>query len=160
MNKYLRYLLLIGIIAVSMAPAYVFSLDNLSSSLQPTGFRGVNWGASKLDHPYLFTVYDSIDGVDTMHRELENLTFGSVKLAGIIYHFYNDQFYQVSMTIRSDNDHKLLLGVLVEAYGTPGKESGIFKWKNDTVSISLFPEGASITYLPILNKIDQKQNNG
>ena len=109
MAKYLKHFLLIGIIAINMAPAYVFSLDNLSSSLQPTGFRGINWGASKLDHPYLFTVYDSIDGVDTMHRELENLTFGSAKLAGIIYHFYNDQFYQVSMSIRSNNDHQLLL---------------------------------------------------
>ena len=160
MKKYLKYILLAGIIALSICPVYVFAFDNLSSSRQPIGFRGVDWGVSKHDHPYLFSMYDKVEGVETFHRELENLTIDGARLTEIIYHFYNDKFYQVSIKIKSDADFQPLLDVLTESYGAPEKDSGIYVWENNTVAIRLFPGGASISYLPILNKIGHKHNNG
>lgn len=160
MKKYIKYSLLAGIIAISLFPADCFSFENLSSSKQPDGFRGVFWGASKLDHPYLFYVYDTVNGVETMHRELESLSLGKAKLREITYHFYNDKFFQVLISLRSNKDHQPLLDALTEAHGTPELESGIYIWENNTVSIRLFPEGASISYLPILNSIYRKNSNG
>ena len=156
MRKYLKYLFLTGAIAVSIAPAHAFSFDNLSSSRQPDGFRDVYWGSCKSDHPYLFSMYDNVDGVEIFHRELENLTLSSARLTEIIYHFYNDKFYQVSIKLKSDNDYQPLLSTLTEAYGKPEKDFGIYIWENDTVVIRLFPEGATISYLPILERISQE----
>jgi len=57
-------------------------------------------------------------------------------------------------------DHKYLLNELTNTFGKPEEESGVFIWENDTVSIRLFNRGASISYLPIIKKMDQKYNNG
>ena len=156
MKKYLKYLLFIGIITVTMTPARVFPFDNLSSSRQPTGFRDVYWRASTYDHPYMFTMYDNVDGIGKYNRELDILTLGKARLSEITYHFYQDKFYQVSIALKSDIDHQPLLDALVEAFGTPEELSGIYIWENDTVAIRLFPEGASISYLPILDEIARK----
>ena len=159
MEKYLKYLLLTGIMAVTASPAYVFSYDNLSSSKQPVGFRGVYWESSKSSHTYLFSVFDNVEGIETFNRELEILTLGSAGLSEIRYHFYHDQFYQVSIMLNSANDFQPLLDELIGAYGMPEKESGIHIWENKTVSIRLSPEGASISYLPILDRLKRKYNS-
>ena len=159
MKKYVGYIFLMWIAAMCMTPFNAFSYDNLSPLGQPGGFRGVNWGSSKSSHQYLFSVHDELDGVETFHRELENLTFGRARLSEITYHFYHDKFYQVSIRLESETDHQPLLDILTESYGKPGKESGLYIWENDTVSIRLFSEGASIAYLPILNKIIDNQIN-
>ncbi len=160
MKKNIKHFLLLCIITVIMAPSYVLSFDNLSSSRQPTGFRGINWGESKYDHPYLFSMYDNVNGIETFNRELENLTLGKAKLSEITYHFYHDKFYQVSITLKSDKDHQPLLDALTESYGTAEIESGIYVWENETVSIRLFPGGASISYLPIFNELHRRRQRG
>lgn len=155
MEKSLKYLLLIGIIAFSLVPSYVLSFDNLSSLQQPTGFREVYWGSSKYNHPYLFSVSDNVDGAETFSKECEKFTLGSAEVHEITYHFYHDKFYQVSLMLDSGSDHQPLLNELIEAYGTPEKESGMYLWDNDIISIRLSPSGAALSYLPILNEISQ-----
>ena len=159
MKKLLKYFWLIGVISLFMTPANVLSLDNLSSLQQPSGFRGIDWGSSKDNHSYLFAMFDNVDGFEVYNRECEKQTLGAAKLSEVTYHFYHDKFYQVSITLNSDSDHQPLLDALIEAYGAPEKEPDLYIWGNDTVVIRLSPEGVSISYLPILNEINQKHNN-
>lgn len=158
MKKFLKYLLAIWVAAFIMTPPCALSLDSLSSLRQPNGFRGIYWGASKLHHPYLFSISDNVDGIETFSKECENFTLGSAELYEVKYHFHNDQFYQVSLLLNSGSDQQPLLDMLSESYGTPEKESGVYVWGNDNIVIHLFPSGASLSYLPILNEISQKQN--
>lgn len=159
MKKTIKYILLSLVIAFSIAPGYTLSFDNLSSSRQPTGFRDVYWGAGTSDHLYLFQKSDNVDGIEAFGRECENLTLGSARFSEITYHFYNDRFFQVSMVLNNDRDHKSLLDTLIEIYGKPEKESGMHIWGNDTVEIVLFSNGAFIRYLPIIDKINHKNSN-
>jgi hypothetical protein len=159
MKKCLKYFLLIWIIAFSAPPAYVLSYENLSSLRQPIGFSGIYWGSEPYNYTYLFLKSDNVDGIEAFGRECEKLTLGPAKLSEITYHFYQNKFFQVSIILNSDSDHQSLLDALIETYGTPEKESGMYIWGNDTVVIRLFPRGASITYLPILDKINEKYNN-
>ena len=159
MKKYLKIILLIWIIVFSMTPFEAFSYDNLSSSRQPDGFRGVYWGVSKNNHQYLFTMYDKVNGIETFNRECEDLTFGSAKLSEITYHFYQDKFYEAVIMLKSRADFQPLFNILIEAFGMPEEESGIYIWENDTVRIRLYPEGASISYLPIFNQIESEYSN-
>lgn len=156
MKKILKYISVILIIAFCMAPIFAFSYDNLSSSRQPAGFRGIYWGESKSEHSYLFSMYNNVDGFETFNRECEKQILGTAKLNEVAYHFYHDKFYRVSIILNSSSDHQHLLDALTSAYGAPEKESDVYVWANDTVVVRLFSEGASISYLPVLNKINQK----
>ena len=151
MNKYIKNLSFIGIVIICMVPAHVFAYNNLSSLKQPKGFRDVYWESSKGDHPYLFTTSGNVNGIEVYNRECDLLTLGDAKFSEIAYYYYNDKFYQVLITLRSADDYRPLFDVLVETYGKPEKDSDIFIWENETVSIRLFPGGASISYLPVLN---------
>ena len=159
MKKYLKYFLIILVIGFVTFPAHVLSHDDLSSFQQATEFRGIRWGSDTINYPYLFLKSDNVDGVELFGRECEKLTLGSVDLGEITYHFYNDQFYQVSIALKSDIGHQPLLDSLTETYGTPGNKNGMYVWGNDVFLIHLFPEGASISYLPVLNKITRSQDN-
>ena len=142
-----------------MIPGYAFSSDNLSPSQQPTGFRGIYWDSDRKNHLYLFSMFDKVEGVETFNRECDLLTFGAARLGEIRYQFYNDRFYQVSLILDNDLDYKALLDELTNAFGTPEKDSDVYMWGNDTVTIQLFPGGASISYLPILNEMSKKKDN-
>ena len=153
MNKFLKYFILILVIGYIILPSHVLSNNNLSSFQQPVEFRGIRWGADTINYPYLFLKSDNVGGIELFGRECENLKLGSADLSEITYHFYNDKFYQVSIGVRNDSDHQHLLDELTEAFGTPYKETGFYIWENGSFLISLYPEGARISYLPILNKI-------
>ncbi|NLD38776.1 MAG: hypothetical protein GX654_18090 [Desulfatiglans sp.] len=156
MKNIIKYLLVAWAFALCMTPVYAFSYDNLSPSKQPTGFRGIFWESGKNHHLDLFSVFDNVDGVETFNRECDLLTLGSARLSEIRYHFYQNKFYQVSLILDNEVDHKALLGELTNEFGTPEEKSGTYVWENDTVSICLYPDGAIISYLPILNEINDK----
>lgn len=152
MKNYIKYLMVAWALVFCMIPTYAFSYDNLSPSKQPNGFRGIYWESGKNLHLDLFSVFDNVDGVETFNRECDLLTLGSARLSEIRYHFYQNKFYQVSLILDNGLDNKILLTELTDEFGTPEEKSGTYIWENDTVSISLYPGGAIISYLPILNK--------
>ncbi len=156
MSNYIKSPLLAGLVAVCMIPVYAFSYNNLSHSKQPYGFRGIFWESGKNHHLELFSVFDNVEGFETFNRECDLLSLGSSRLSEIRYHFYQNNFYQVSLILDNEFDHKALLSELTNAFGTPEEKSGTYIWENDTVSIQLFPEVAIISYLPILNGINDK----
>lgn len=153
MKNYVKYLLVAWVLAFCMIPFYAFSYDNLSPLKQPAGFRGIYWESGKNNHLDLFSVFDNVEGVEIFNRECELLVIGPAMLGEIRYHFYNNRFYQVSLILDNGVDNKTLLTELTNAFGTPEEKTGIYIWENNTVSINLYPGGAIISYLPILNEV-------
>jgi hypothetical protein len=153
MKNFFKYLLVAWALALCMIPVYAFSYDNLIPSKQPNGFRGIYWGSGKNNHLDLFSVFDNVEGVETFNRECDLLTLGSARLSEIRYHFYQNRFYQVSLILDNELDHKALLTELTNAFGKPNEDSGVYMWENEMVSIRLFPGWAAISYIPVLNMI-------
>jgi hypothetical protein len=83
-----------------------------------TGFRGQNFGTSFSEFQGLTLEKDEGD-LKLYTKKDENVQLGPVKLQAIIYHFFQDKFFAVSLHTQDRDDTLRLLRVAQAAFG-PG----------------------------------------
>jgi hypothetical protein len=82
------------------------------------GFRGQKFGTPFSDFQGLTLEQDKGD-IKLYSKKDENLTLGLVKLQAIVYHFFQDKFYAVSLHTADRENTLSLLRVATTAFG-PG----------------------------------------
>ena len=92
------------------APAQTSKLDTT------TGFRGQKFGTSFSEFPGLTVEKDEGD-LKLYTKKDENLQLGLVKLETVIYHFFQDKFFAVSLHTQDRENTLGLLRIAVAAFG-------------------------------------------
>ena len=98
----------------SAAPEQTTKLDTT------TGFRGQKFGTSFSEFQGLTLEKDEGD-LKLYSKKDENLQLGPVRLETIVYHFFQDKFFAVSLHTKDRDDTLRLLRVAQVAFG-PGNE--------------------------------------
>jgi hypothetical protein len=94
----------------SATPAQTTKLDTT------TGFRGQNFGTAFSDFQGLTLEKDEGD-LKLYTKKDENLQLGPVKLETVIYHFFQDKFFAVSLHTKERDNTLRLLRVAQAAFG-------------------------------------------
>ncbi len=126
--------ILICILLVILLPVSTLAFQN-----EPTGFRGITWGAdiSKLaDMKFL-----KDDGDMTFYqRKGEKLKLGDASLTDITYVAYKGRLERVLIRYEGFSNHQSNKRKLFELYGNPYKENGFlgrYSWFGTDVHIDL-----------------------
>lgn len=87
------------------------------------GFRGLKFGAPKSDFQGL-TLEEDHGDIKLDARKDDNLALGPAKLEAIIYYFFQDKFYAVSLHTADRENTLLLLRIAQTAFGFPDRRPG------------------------------------
>lgn len=137
----------------------------------PGSFRGVAWGADLADAPGLEYVYSHKD-VKNYRRPEEKLSLGAVELGEILYSFYKDRFFYVTMTVKPDpasgsDNFMMLKDAYVAKYGKPrakmtgDAENYVWAWPAMHIALIRYRDGGGVevcyVYDPVLEEIEKQK---
>jgi len=108
-----RLFSILVIVSIMMMPLLSFAFQN-----EPDGFRGIKWGTNidKLSRIELINIGDYGDGRKVYKRRNDKMAIGEVKLNGIFYCFWKNQFSSVGILCVPEDSVKLLKN-LEHTYG-------------------------------------------
>lgn len=155
---------LIGILGFIGAIFLACTLFGCSSAAhEPTGFRGIKWGAKLSSVPGLHQVAGN-GKLDLYEKKGEVLTMGGLKLNRVVYAFYKDQFYMGMAYFPTDNFMKME-SVLTGRLGKPSRvdnNPNNLIWDDNNVSVLLSAEASGqgrlvYMYKPIQLEVELKK---
>ncbi len=106
----------------------------------PIGFRGARFGERLSAIPGMIPVFQNGD-VRYCRRENENLDLGGIRLKDVLYFFYKDRFYYVSMLVSRYDDFEPLRAAYLKKYGKPREnltalnENYVWTWEDAQISL-------------------------
>jgi len=117
---------------------------------EPTGFRGIPWGASieKVRDQMIFIAEDD-SGTKHYFRKDESMEFGTAKATSVSYLFWHNKLWNVVIFFKNLSDYLVFEDILTHKYGLGTKPYGSdmqhWEWEGDTAKIIL-------SYIPDKNK--------
>jgi hypothetical protein len=129
---------LLAAAAVLLAPAGAAAFQN-----EPDGFRGLSWG-DRIGDMQGMSLHKKgkVGGVplEVYSRDEDPMRYGEARLTKLLYGFYNDRLYMVSMVTRTPSDYRALKKEAFGRFGEP--TAGLdnldkYKWKGDRVTVIL-----------------------
>jgi hypothetical protein len=147
-----------------------FSLSALAAELK-NGLHGLNWTDSSAQHGHLVKVREAehvayyVNG-DTIYQ------VGNQPVPGVVYGFYQDQFFAVYIKLRSPEQFAQMKRHFSSKYGAPKVTSNpdiqqsVYRWNVDDVKIKLKVKESledlklAIYYAPLALKANQEPLEG
>jgi hypothetical protein len=122
-SRLIRVLCAAAILLATLAHSGAAESSKQSATAQQTskldslsGFRGQKFGAPFSEFQGLMLEKDK-GAIKLYSKKDDNLMLGSVKLEAIVYHFFQDKFYAVSLHTAEREDTLGLLRVAIAAFG-------------------------------------------
>ena len=162
MNRVRFCFLLLGAVALLAAASGARAFQN-----EPGGFRGLEWG-ERIGQMQGMALHKKgkVGGValEVYSRENDEMRYGEAELTKLLYGFYKDQLYMVSLVTSTPSDYRALKEEAFRRFGEPtvGLDNiDKYKWKGDDVVVllqyELFEERCVFVYYyrPIMNQIQE-----
>ena len=139
--------ILMAVVFLAIASgAFGAGFKSFPAGAEPTGFRGIGWGAPIVRLKGMRPEKDSSENVDVKSyvRQNENLRYDGAKLTKIAYGFYKGRFFQVVLTTSGKKDYEKLKAALFRKYGRTDVRqmgfSGAYIWQGPetTMMLSMF----------------------
>jgi len=104
---------------ISISPKNTASQLNNSTCFRKDGFRDLRWGVKKTIVSGLQkrTVETGLDDVIEYDRPSDPLKIGNAELVSIIYAFWKDELYTVTILTQGQSNYKQLRDMVFEHYG-------------------------------------------
>lgn len=139
----------------------IFPLQVSAFENEPDGFRGLKWGTHISELTDMSLIESNGDIKIYVHKN-DKMQFGDAKLKEIVYAFYKDRLFSVSIRYSSYLNYLKLKQIFFRLYGN-GNQPNIYMkrylWIGSAVDISLeykeMPNKGKIYYFykPIANEI-------
>ena len=128
---------------------------------EPRGFRGIKWGTDVYRVPGLVLLENN--GKKRIYaRDCDELTLDKVKVAAILYSFYEDRFYEVTIKFTTLPTYHAIRKKVFAIHGTGFADSNVWRnkwtWPGEQVDLELtynyLNEQGHIkySYLPLTDK--------
>lgn len=131
----LSYLLATGVLASFVATVHAGSFKN-----EPTGFRGIEWGAAYADHAQNLALVRQDNDVLVYMRQSERNVSDRDNYKKIAYRFYKDRFSAGIIQTYGNEAKRKLRKSLVKQYGEPirvSRRQELDAWDGERVQIVL-----------------------
>jgi hypothetical protein len=123
------------------------------------GFRGIKYG-TELSSLTGFKLDQDQGAIKFYIKKNDKLTLGPIKLEAIVYHFFNDKLFGVSLHTNTEGSTESLLRVAQTLFGNgsnPNESQEVWKGKKISAIYSVNPKDESGVLLLLDNALESEK---
>ena len=112
------------IVLLVLCSLVLLVMPGLAFQNEPEGFRGLKWGDPPTEEMEYFM---ELAGTDVYLLPNDKMALGNANLYMVAYSFYENQFLEVGLHFKGEDNYNLLQTICKERYGEDEMDEGFYE---------------------------------